>query len=155
MQTLLIVAVVVIALAVVTQAGVLLAMYLLSRRLTEKVEGLMEESRKLMAPLESITSNLKAVSNDLARTGGQAREQVQHIQEIITETRASIRSQLVDMRERVQETFDEAHEVVMRPIRQYSGIASAVAEGIRSFFRGRKPEAETQEAKIRERPPAA
>src|ERR1041385_2643993 len=114
MQTLLIVAVVVIALAVITQAGVLLAMYLLSRRVTEKMEGLMDESLKLMAPLESITSNLKAVSNDLAQTGELAREQVQHIHEIITETRANIRTQLLDVRERVIDTVDEARAVVMR-----------------------------------------
>src|SRR2546430_5402439 len=51
-----------------TQAGVLLAMYLLSRRVMDKVQGLIEETQKLMAPLESITSDLKAVSNDLAQT---------------------------------------------------------------------------------------
>ena len=57
------VAVVVITLAVVAQAGVLLAMYLLSRRIASKLELLMDESRKLIAPLESITNNLKAVAD--------------------------------------------------------------------------------------------
>ena len=75
MQTLLIVAVVVISLAVITQAGVLLAMYLLSRRVTDKVQGLIDETQKLMPPLESITNDLKTVSNDLAQTGELAREQ--------------------------------------------------------------------------------
>jgi DNA anti-recombination protein RmuC len=153
MQTLLIVAVVVIALAVVTQAGVLLAMYLLSRRVTERVEGLMDESRKLVAPLESITSNLKAASNDLAQTGALAREQVQSIQEIIIETRTNIRTQLNDVREQVQETFDEARQVVMRPVRKYSTIASAVAEAIRTFFSRRKED--VQEVEIRKKHPAA
>ena len=155
MQTLLIVAVVVIALAVITQAGVLLAMYLLSRRVTQKVDGLVDESRKLMTPLGSITSNLKAVSDDLAQTGELAHEQILHIQEIIAETRTSIRTQLLDVRERVLDTVDESREVVMRPIRQYSAIATAVAEGIRTFFSGRKPRVEAQEEKIREKHPAA
>lgn len=159
MQTLLIVAVVVISLAVITQAGVLLAMYLLSRRVTDKVQGLIDETQKLMTPLESITNDLKTVSNDLAQTGELAREQVLHIQGIIAETGINIRSQLLDVRERVMDTVDEARELVMRPIRQYSAIATAVAEGVRTFFSGRKQEPEAvvdiQEIEVREEHPAA
>jgi hypothetical protein len=161
MQTLLIVAVVVTALAVITQAGVLIAMYLLSRRVTDKVQGLIDESRRLMTPLESITNNLKAVSNDLAETGVMARQQVLHVQEMINETRDNIRVQLTDVRERVLYTVDEARETVMRPIRQYSAIAMAVAEGIKTFFGGRKQEVPIeevlieQEARIQEEHPAA
>ena len=140
METVLVVAVVVITLAVVGQASVLLAMYLLSRRVTNKVEVLMDDSRRLMEPLESITNNLKSVSNDLAQTGEIARAQILHIQEIITETRENIRMQLGDVRERVLDTVDEARETVMGPIRQYSAIAQAIAEGIRTFFRGRHEE---------------
>jgi hypothetical protein len=158
MQTLLIVAVVVMALAVITQAGVLMAMYLLSRRVTDKVEGLIDESQKLVAPLESITGNLKAVSNDLAQTGELAREQILQIQGIITETRTGIRTQLFEVRERVLETVDEARDTVMRPIRQYSAIASAVAEGIRTFFAGTagtKEEVQIEQVQIRKEHPAA
>ena len=155
MQTLLIVAIVIIALAVITQAGALVAMYLLSRRVTDKVQGLIDESQKLMAPLESITNDLKAVSNDLAQTGELAREQIVQIQGVIAETRTNIRIQLMDVRERVLNTVDEARETVMRPIRQYAAIANAVAEGVRTFFRGRKDEVEIQEIEIREEHPAA
>src|SRR5205085_9335310 len=155
MQTLLIVAIVIIALAVITQAGALVAMYLLSRRVTDKVQGLIDESQKLMAPLESITNDLKAVSNDLAQTGELAREQIVQIQGMIAETRTNIRIQLMDVRERVLNTVDEARETVMRPIRQYAAIANAVAEGVRTFFRGRKDEVEIQEIEIREEHPAA
>ena len=150
METLLIVAVVVITLAIVAQAGVLLAMYLLSRRVTSKVEVLMDDSQRLMAPLESITSNLKAVSNDLAQTGEIARAQILHIQDLVIETRENIRMQLGDVRERVLDTVDEARETVMRPIRQYSAIAQAIAEGIRTFFRGKQEEVNT----IEQRPAA-
>lgn len=150
METLLIVAVVVITLAIVAQAGVLLAMYLLSRRVTSKVEVLMDDSQRLMAPLESITSNLKAVSDDLAQTGEIARAQILHIQDLVIETRENIRMQLGDVRERVLDTVDEARETVMRPIRQYSAIAQAIAEGIRTFFRGKQEEVNT----IEQRPAA-
>ena len=73
MDALLMVAVVLIALAIIVQTGVLLGMYLLSRKLTDKVEGLMTESQKLMAPLETMTSNLKTTSEDLSAVGKMAR----------------------------------------------------------------------------------
>ena len=149
MQTLLIVAVVVIALAVITQAGVLIAMYLLSRRVTDKVQGLMDESRKLMAPLETITNNLKAVSDDLAETGALARQQVLHVQGMINETRDNIRVQLSEVRERILDTVEDARHTVMRPIRQYSAMATAIAEGIRTFF-GKKQQNPTEEIRIEE-----
>ena len=132
------VAVVVITLAVVAQAGVLLAMYLLSRRIASKLELLMDESRKLIAPLESITNNLKAVADDLGHTAQIAREQVLRVQAIVNETRENIRTQLHDVRERVLVTVDEARETVMRPIRHYSAIALAFAEGVRTFFFGKR-----------------
>jgi len=140
METLLMVAVVVIALAVVTQAGVLLAMYLLSRRIASKLELLMDETRKLIAPLEAITNNLRAVADDLGHTAQIAREQVLRVQAIVNETRENIRTQLHDVRERVLGTVDDARETVMRPIRHYSAIALAFAEGVRTFFFGGKRE---------------
>jgi hypothetical protein len=90
-----------------------------------------------------------------------ARQQVLHVQEMINETRDNIRVQLTDVRERVLYTVDEARETVMRPIRQYSAIAMAVAEGIKTFFGGRKQEVPIeevlieQEARIQEEHPAA
>src|SRR5262249_34840775 len=119
METLLMVAVVVMTLAVVAQAGVLLGVDLLSRRIGAQLELLMEESRRLIAPLESITNNLKAVAEDLGQTAQIAREQVLRVQSIVNETRDNIRTQLHDVRERVLDTVDEARATVMRPIRRY------------------------------------
>ena len=145
METVLMVAVVVITLAVIAQAGVLLAMYMLSRRLTGKVEVLMNESQKLITPLESITSNLKAVSDDLAETGQIARRQMLQIQNLIGDTREEIRLQFLHVRERVVDTVEEARETVMRPLRQYSAIASAIAEGVRTLFKGTPEQKSTTE----------
>jgi len=144
METLLMVAVVLIALAIVTQAGVLIAMYLMSRRISTKAETLMADTKKLIVPLESITSNLKIISDDLAETGKIARQQVLHVQEIVREAQDSIRGQIFEVRERVLDTVDEARDMVMRPIRQYSAIASGIAAGIRTFFGGRHQPVETE-----------
>jgi hypothetical protein len=140
METLLMVAVVLIALAVIAQAGVLIAMYLMSRRIAGKAEVLMDDSRRLMAPLESITNNLKTVSNDLSETGKIARAQAMHVQEIVTESQQSIREQIAEVRGVVTGTVQEARAIVLRPIRHYSAIAIGIAEGVRTFCR-RKPKA--------------
>ena len=66
METLLIVAVVLTTLAIIVQAAVLVSMYLLSRRLTNKADLLMDDT-------QSITSNLKTASNQVAETSKSAR----------------------------------------------------------------------------------
>ena len=153
MEILLMVAVVVIALAVITQAGVLIAMYLMSRRLAVKAEALMDDSKRLMAPLESMTANLKAVADDLTETGKIARAQALHIQEFVTESQQNIRSQLAEVREVVMDTVQEARVVAMRPIREYSAIAMGISAGIRTFF-GRKRRA-GEKIVVEEEHPAA
>src|SRR4030095_12832355 len=123
MNSLLMVAIVLIALAILAQAGVLVAMCLMARRLATKAETLLDDSRRLMAPLESITGNLKTLSNDLTETGKIAREQVLHVQEVVTETQDAIRGQVFEVRKRVLDTVDDARDLVMRQTRHYSAIA--------------------------------
>jgi hypothetical protein len=138
METLLVAAIVLITLAVITQAGILVAMYLMSRRLADKAETLMNESRRIMTPLESITANLKVISEDLAATGQIARDQALRVQDLVNETQQNIRGQVDEVRTVVRDTVEEARTIVMRPIRQYSAIAVGISEGIRTFLFGRK-----------------
>ncbi len=152
MEIVLMVAVILTALAIVTQAGVLVGMYLMSRRLASKAETLMSDSRRLMAPLESITQNLTSISNDLAETGKMARDEMQHIQELLGETRDIVRGQIAEVREVVLDTVDEARDIMMRPVREYSAIMSGISAGIRTFF-GRKKvvaEAPVEEIEVME-----
>jgi hypothetical protein len=133
METMLIVAVVLIAVGVIAQTYALIAMYLMSRRISAKAEALMNETR---VPLESITSNLKTVSNELAETGKIARAQAEHI----------------------QETATDAGKMLLRPLREYTAIAVGVAVGIRTFFSERKPrepQLETEQKRKHRKHPAA
>jgi selenocysteine lyase/cysteine desulfurase len=145
MNTLLMVAVVLIALAVIAQAGVLIAMYLMSRRLATKAETLMNDGQRLMVPLESITSNLKAVSEDLTETGKIARAQAVHLQEFVSESQANIRRQISEVSDSLLDSIDEARSVAMRPIRQYSALAMGISEAIRTLLFGRKEKEEVVE----------
>ena len=101
MDTLLVVAIVAITLAVAAQAGVLIAMYLMSRRLSGKAESLMSESRRLVAPLEAVTSNLKTATDDLTETTKITRAQALNIQAIVSEAHNTVRRDIEQIRERV------------------------------------------------------
>src|SRR5262249_54923654 len=78
MDTLLILAIIVITLSIAVEAGILVAMYLLSRRVANNVNGLVNESHKLMAPMERVAVNFKSTSEDVAHIGKHARRQIQH-----------------------------------------------------------------------------
>jgi virulence-associated protein VagC len=112
METLLIVAVVLTALAIIVQAGVLVSMYLMSRKLSNKTQLLMDDSRRIMTPVQGITNNVKLMSDDFTVTGKKAQQELH----------------------RLIDTVSEARSVVMRPVRQYSAMASAIAEGLKTFF---------------------
>ncbi len=134
METVLLIAVILTALAIIVQAGVLLAMYLMSRRLTDKADLIMDEGRKVMTPLQSVTDNLKDASNHVAESGKVAHAQMLHIQEMVNETHENIRVQM----------------------RQYGALADAVAEGLRTlFFKGRKAETVVVETIVERDRPAA
>jgi hypothetical protein len=151
METLLMAAVVLIALSVIVQAGVLVAMYLMSRKMADKADVLMTDARRLMGPLESVTSDLKSISNDLSETGKIARAQMQEMHGMITETRDNIRGQMFEIRERLLDTVDEARDLVMRPLRHYSAVAAGISTGVRTFFSRKRREPGTTEIKVEER----
>ena len=133
METLLTIAVIVTAIAIITQAGLLLAMYILSRRLTGKADLIMDESRRVITPLQSVTDNLKDASNHAAESGRVAHAQMLHIQDMVNET----------------------HENIRGHMRQYGAFADAVAEGLRTLFKGRKTERPERESTVEDDQPAA
>ena len=140
MDTLLMVAVVLIALAICVQAGVLLAMYMMSRRLTDKVNGFIDESRTLVGPLQTVASNLKETSAELAEMGKIGRDQAHRVASTVNETRESIRLEVEDIRDRIVGTVDDAKHTLLRPVRQCAAVAQGVAEGVRTLFRGKASE---------------
>ena len=123
MDTLLMVAVVLIALAIIVQAGILAAMYMMSRRLTDKVNGLIDDSRTLIGPLQTVSLNLQTASEELAAVGKIAHAEGE-----------TILCEIEGVRERVIETFEDARETVLQPLRRWAAIASGVAEGFRTLF---------------------
>lgn len=146
------VAVVLIALAIIVQAGVLVGMYLISRRLTDKVNGLLDDGRTLVGPLQTVTINLKTASTELAEVGKIARDQAHGIEQTLNQTRETIRLEMEDLRDRLVDTVESARDSIMGPVQRWSAVAYGVAEGLRVFFR-RAPE-EPVEIVKRETPAA-
>jgi hypothetical protein len=142
METLLVIAIIVTAVAIVIQAGVLIAMYLMSRRMVDNVNGLVTEAHQLMAPMERIATNFRAASEDVVELGKNARQELVRIESIMKETQTAVRDEIQDLRDRVNSTVDDLQHTVMRPVREWSAIATGITVGIRSFFNRRATTAE-------------
>jgi hypothetical protein len=146
MDTLLVVAIVVAGLAILVQAGVLVAMYLTSRRIAGRVERLIHESQHLVAPMETVTQNLKSMSADFADLGKVARHQVVQVDSMMTETREALARITTDIRTQVGAGIDRIEATVMGPVHEWAAIAAGVTKGIKVLFGGRvHRHAETRE----------
>jgi hypothetical protein len=143
METLLVVAIIVTGVAVLVQAGVLLAMYLITKRVSDNVNGLVSEAYKLTAPLERIATNFRAASEDFVAVGKNAREEFVRIEGLLHETQSAIREEIHEIRDRVNVTVDELQHTVLRPVREWSAIATGISAGLRSFF-SRRPKAQEE-----------
>ena len=62
MEGLLTIFVALTAIAVMLQAGVLIAIYLVTKRTSEQFDKFTKDARELMVPMKSIADNMKTVS---------------------------------------------------------------------------------------------
>jgi len=135
------------ALAVVTQAGVLVAIYMVSKRHSEQMERFMNETREMMAPIKTITENLRTASVNIVEIGIAARDQFRRVEGMVNETSEVLQTQLArldsatrDVVERVNATAQVLQESVVRPVREVAAIAKGVGRGLEALFlRRQKP----------------
>jgi hypothetical protein len=129
------------AIAVMTQAGVLIAIYLVSKRHSEQMERFMNETRQLMAPIQSITENLRMASANIAEIGVSARDQFRRVEGMVSETSEVLQTQLArldsatrEIVERVNGTAQVIQDSVIRPVREVAAVAKGFTRGIEAFF---------------------
>ena len=135
------------ALAVVTQAGVLVAIYMVSKRHSEQMERFMNETREMMAPIKTITENLRTASVNIVEIGIAARDQFRRVEGMVNETSEVLQTQLArldsatrDVVERVNATAQVLQESVVRPVREVAAIAKGIGRGLEALFlRRQKP----------------
>lgn len=136
MESLLTLFVALTALAVVLQAGVLVSIYLLSKRVAEQVESSAAELRELAPSLRVVTRNLMTVSEDAVEIGNQARQQLERVDVLIGDVGRTLEGQLEkvdrlsrEVSDRVNETVDVVQTSILAPVREVSALARGVTRG--------------------------
>ena len=136
------------AIAVMTQAGVLFAIYLMSRRLSEQVDRFMKDTREMMVPMRTIAENLRTASANFVEIGLSAREQFRRVEGMVTDTGDVLHTQLErldkvtrDVVDRINATAEVVQDSVVRPVREVSAIAKGLGRGFEALFsrRQRRP----------------
>ena len=130
------------AIAVITQAGVLVAIYLMSKRMSEQIDRFMKETREMMVPMKTITENLRTASANLVDIGTAAREQFRRVEAMVTDTGEVLHTQLErfdrvtqDLVDRINETATIVQDSVIRPVREVAALAKGVGRGFDALFR--------------------
>jgi hypothetical protein len=124
-----------------TQAGVLVAIYMVSKRHSEQMEKFMNETRELMVPIRSITENLRVASANIVEIGNVAREQFRRVEGMVSDTHEVLQTQLTrldtatrEVVERVTGTAQVLQDSVVRPVREVAAIAKGVSRGLEALF---------------------
>jgi len=124
------------AIAIIAQAGVLIAIYLMSKRLSDQVERFMRDTREMMMPVRSIAENLRVASANLVEIGISARDQFRRVETMVTDTGEALQIQLArfdrvsqDLMDRINETADIVQDSVVRPAREVAAIAKGLSRG--------------------------
>lgn len=130
------------ALAVLAQACVLVAIYLMSKRLSNQIERFMSETREMMVPVKAITENLQVASTNIMELGISAREQFRRVEGMVTDTGEVLHAQLSRLEEvtkdvtgRINSTADMVQNTVLRPVREAAAVARGLGRGIDFLFR--------------------
>ena len=132
------------AIAIITQAGVLVGIYMMSKRLADQVERFMRETREMMVPVRSITDNLRTASANLVEIGLCARDQFRRVEAMVTDTGEALNVQLErfdrvsqNVVDRINETTEILQETVVKPAREVAAVAKGLSRGLGAFFFGR------------------
>lgn len=129
------------AVAVITQAGVLVAIYLSSKRLNDQVDRFMKETREVIVPMKSIAENLRVASTNIVDIGVSAREQFRRVETMVAQTAEALHLQLGrlddasrDIVSRINETAQIVQDSVIRPVREVSALAKGFSRGFEALL---------------------
>lgn len=139
-------------LAVLLQAGVLLAMYFAMRQSSTRMEALATEVKTKVLPTvelmqEMITElrpRVEAIAENVQETTTLMRSQVQRVDAAVNDVVDRARLQVIRADElftrtldRVEQTTDMVHKTVISPVRQFSGLIEGLTVGLEFLFGGR------------------
>jgi len=139
-------------LAVMLQAGILLAMYLAMRKSSARMEAIATEVKTKVLPtveqaqtmLTEVRPRLQVIAANLEHTSTTVRSQVERMDATVSDVVDRARLQVIRADEllsrtldRVEQTSDLVHNTVISPVRQLSGIMQGITVGLEFLFSGR------------------
>jgi hypothetical protein len=152
MENLLPLFVAVTAIAVVIQAGILVALFVAVRKSATSIESLAIEFKTKTLPtvetaqrmLVDLRPKVENIVGNLDSSATLVRSQIERLDATVSDVVDRTRLQVIRADElvnrtldRVEETSDMVHRTVISPIRQVSGIMQGLSAGL-EFFLGRR-----------------
>jgi hypothetical protein len=140
------------AIAILLQAGILVAMYVAIRKSSAQIEALATEVKGKVLPtveqaeamLTEFRPKLQVIADNLQQSTTILRDQVQRADATVKDAVDRGRLQIIRADElltrtldRVEQTTDMVHSTVVSPIRQLSGIMQGITVGLEFLFGGR------------------
>jgi hypothetical protein len=137
------------AFAVLIQAGILVALYLAVRKTTARMEAMtLEMKNKAIPALDSAQSMLvqlrpriETMAVNLSESTTMVRSQIGRIDATLSDALDRTRLQVIRADEllnrtmdKVEETSEVVHRTVVSPLRQVSGLLSAISTGVEVFL---------------------
>jgi methyl-accepting chemotaxis protein len=141
------------ALAIVVQMGVLIALFVSSRKTGERLQRLSKEMEENLLPmirdakilLAESTPQVREILQNLAVLSATARQDAERISSTANEINDRVRQQVARADElltrtltRVEATTENVQHLISSPMRQVSGVLSGVAAGLAEFLGSRK-----------------
>lgn len=138
--------------AVMLQAGILLAMYIAMRKSTERLEALASEVQTKVMPFveqaqEIMTltrPKIEVITDNLQETSTLVRSQIERVDATVNDVVDRTRLQVIRADElftrtldRVEQTTDIVQRTVVSPVRQLSGLMQGITVGLEFLFSGR------------------
>ncbi len=139
--------------AVLLQAGVLLAMYLAMRKTTNDLQALASEVRTKVMPsidqahqiITDLRPKLDVIAENVRDTSTTVKAQVQRLDATVNDMVDRARLQVIRADEllsrtldRVEHTSEVVQKTVVSPVRQISGLMQGITVGLEFLFAGRR-----------------
>ena len=141
--------------AVMLQAGILVAMYVAMRKSSARLENIATEMKTKVLPtveqaqaiLTEIRPKVQVIADNLQQSTTLLRDQVKRVDATVNDAVDRGRLQIIRADEllsrtldRVEQTSDMVHKTVISPVRQLSGLMQGLSVGLEFLFgsRGRR-----------------
>lgn len=152
-ETLITAFIVVTCVAVIIQAGILVALFFSVKKSSARMEAIADnmESRAIplmesaRAILEDTGPHFKEMATNLAEISNTVKSQVQRVDETVNDLVDRTRSQAARVDElvtrtidKVEETTDMVQHTVIAPVRQISGVVQGLSVALTSYLQRRR-----------------